>query len=194
MRLLKGQSLVELLIAMFVIVVGLTAATNMILSNARTQEESAARVVGANLAREGVELAKAVRDSNWIAGGSTSFVAGLASGTDYTGVPRMEGGVFIDFDFSPDTIGHANAIIKQSTNAGSRGLFVQGNGSSGQNTIYRRLVTLAPICNDGSILSSGSSCTGGNPQVGVRVSSLAQWTNRTGTHTSLVEDEFYDWR
>lgn len=194
MHSLKGQSLVELLIAMFVIVVGLTAATNMILSNARIQEESAARVVGANLAREGVELAKAVRDSNWIAGGSTSFAEGLADGTDYTAVPRMDSGVFLDFDFSVDAISDANAVIKRSTNSGSRGLYVQGTSASGENTIYRRLVTLSPICDDGSILSSGSSCSGGNPQVGMRVSSLVQWTNRSGTHSSLVEDEFYDWR
>ncbi len=190
----RGQSLVELLIAIFVIVVGLTAATNMIFSNARIQEDSAERVVAANLAREGVELAKAVRDSNWVAGGGTSFVAGLSNGTDYTGVPRMDGGVFIDFDFTPDDISDTEAAIKRSTNAGSLGLFVQGSGASGSSTIYRRLVTLSPICDDGSILDSGSSCTGGNPQVGVRASALVQWTNRTGVHSSLVEDEFYDWR
>ena len=190
----KGQTLVELLVAMFVIVVGLTAATNIIFSNARTQEESAERVVAANLAREAVELAKAVRDSNWIAGGGTAFTAGLANGTDYTGVPRMDGGIFLDFDFTPETIDDPGALLLRSTDAGSPYLLVQGAGASGVNTIYRRLVTLSPICDDGSILSSGDSCTGGNPQVGLRVSAQVQWINRTGTHTSLVEDEFYDWR
>lgn len=190
----RGQSLVELLIAIFVIVVGLTAATSMIFSNARTQELSAERVIAANLAREGVELAKAVRDSNWIAGGSTSFAAGLASGTDYTGVPLMEGGSFGGFSFTPNDMTHAHTLMRRSTHASSPGLLVQGSTASGANTIYRRLVTLAPICDDGSILSSGSSCPGGNPQIGIRASSLVQWTNRSGTHTSLVEDEFYDWR
>jgi hypothetical protein len=166
----------------------------MIFSNARTQAESAERVVAANLAREGVELAKAVRDSNWIVGGSTSFAAGLASGTDYTGIPQMEGGTFAGFDFTPNDMTHARTVMYRSTLTASPGLYVQGAGVSGSATAFRRLVTLSPICTDGSILSSGSSCPGGNPQIGVRASSRVQWTNRTGTHTSLVEDDFYDWR
>ena len=190
----KGQTLIELLVAMFVIVVGLTAATNVIFSNSRAQEESAQRVVGANLAREGVELAKAVRDSNWIAGGATSFVEGLADGADYTAVPRMEGGAFIDFDFTPDLMSDAGTIIRRSTNTNSAGLFVQGTDASGAATIYRRLVTLSPICQDGSILLSGDTCDSTNPQNGVRVSSLVEWTNRSGVHESLVEDDLYDWR
>jgi Tfp pilus assembly protein PilV len=189
-----GQSLVELLVALFVIIVGLTAVTNIIFSNARVQSDSADRVVAANLAREAVELAKAVRDSNWVAGGSTAFDTGLADGTDYTGVPRMDGGVFIDFDFAPNALTDDEATLWQSTNPASPGLFVQGTGASGSTTLFRRLVTFAPICDDGSILTSGDACTGGNPKIGMRVTAITQWTNRTGTHQSIVEDDLYDWR
>src|SRR3989344_4373372 len=103
-RLLKGQSLIELLIAMTVIIVGLTAESATIFGQVRLQERNADEVVAANLAREGVELAKAVRDSSWIAGGATTFDAGLYAGTDYTAVPLMDGGTFGGFDFAPNTI------------------------------------------------------------------------------------------
>lgn len=193
-RLRAGQSLVELLVAIFVIVVGLTAVTNVIFSNARVQADSADRVVAANLAREGVELAKAVRDSNWISGGGTAFDEGLADGTDYTAVPRMDGGVFLDFDFAAETMTDPETQIRSSSDGDSPVLFVQGTDASGSATIFRRLVILAPICNDGSILEGGDNCSGGNPKVGIRVTSVVQWTNRTGTHQSTVVDDLYDWR
>ncbi|MEN9557941.1 MAG: hypothetical protein RL141_310 [Candidatus Parcubacteria bacterium] len=190
----RGQTLVELMVAMFVIIVGLAGASNVIFSNARAQAESAERVTAGNLAREAVELAKAVRDSNWVAGGGVAFDAGLSAGTDYTGVPRMEGGAFIDMDFTPNAMSDATAVLKRSTNPASAGLFVQGTGASGSDTPFRRLVTFAPICADGSIQASGSACTVVNPKIGVRVSAVVEWTQRTGSHDITVEDELYDWR
>lgn len=189
----RGQSLVELIVAMFVIIVGLVAAGSVIFSNARAQERSADRVFAANLAREGAELVKAVRDSNWMAGGATAFDAGLSNGTDYTAVPRMDGGVFIDFDFAPNLITDATATLKRSTNAGSVGLYVQGTSASGSNTAFSRLVTLSPICSDYTTRSSGSSC-GVLTKIGIRVNSTVRWVRRDGAHTSVIEEDLYDWR
>lgn len=189
----RGQSLTELMIAMSVIIVGLAAASAVILSNVRLQERSADQVAAANLAREGTELAKALRDSNWIAGGATAFNQGLSSGTDYTAVPRMDGGAFIDFDFTPDDLTDAETVMKRSTDAGSTGMFVQGTGASGSNTVFRRLVTMLPICSDYSLASEGSDC-GGLDVVGVRVRSEVTWTKREGTKSTTVEDDLYDWR
>jgi Tfp pilus assembly protein PilV len=189
----RGQSLIELLIAMFVIIVGLSASGTIIFSNLRLQERSADRVVGTNLAREGVELAKAVRDSNWVAGGSTAFDVGLYSGTDYTAVPRMDGGTYIDFDFTPNAIADATATLKRSTNASSPGLFVQGTGSTGSNAGFSRLVTLAPICSDHTTRASGLTC-GGLTKIGIQITSTVQWTKRGTTFTSTIVDNIYDWR
>ncbi|HWQ99404.1 MAG TPA: hypothetical protein VN397_00990, partial [Candidatus Methylomirabilis sp.] len=127
-RLLKAQSLIELLIAMSVIIVGLTSASMIIFSNVRLQERSADEVAAANLAREGVELAKGVRDSNWI--GGTAFDTGLSSGTDYTAAPRMEGGTFIDFEFAPNVISAPEAAVKRSASLTAPQLFVQGSGAT----------------------------------------------------------------
>jgi Tfp pilus assembly protein PilV len=195
MRFLRAQTIIELLIAMSVIVVGLTSAAGIIFSNQRLQERSANLVTASNLAREGVELAKAVRDTNWIAG--APFDTGLASSTDYTAVPRMDGGIFIDFDFFANATSDAIALMKRSTNANSMGMFVQGSGVAGgsTNTIFSRLVTLNPICSDYTIRTSGSSCPDpGNPKIGVEVTSLVQWKMRDGWRQSSIVDNLYDWR
>jgi prepilin-type N-terminal cleavage/methylation domain-containing protein len=190
----RGQSLIELLIAMTVIVVGLAAVSTMIFSNLRLQERSADRLIGANLAREGVELAKSVRDSNWMAGGATTFDQGLSTGTDYTGVPRVVNGNFVGFSFTPDTLDADQALLYQTAwGSGSDGLLVQGPGASGTASPFRRLLTLSPICSDYTTRSSGSQC---NPltQIGIRVTSQVRWTKRGYDYYSTVEDDLFDWR
>lgn len=197
--LLCGQSLIELLIAMTVIIVGLTAAGTLIFSNIRLQEQSKERVVADNLAREGIELAKAKRDSNWLAG--LPFDDGLYVGTDYTAVPRMDGGTFIDFEFAPTLGVESPALhVKRSTNASSSGMFVQGTGSSGSDTGYSRILMFQPICSDGvsrATALDGQTCAdvlGGSSKIGIRTLSMLSWTSRGITRSASIVDELYDWR
>jgi Tfp pilus assembly protein PilV len=200
MRSLRGQTIIELLIAMSVIVVGLTASAGIIFSNQRLQERSAETVTASNLAREGIELAKAVRDSNWIAG--DPFDTGLFNGTDYTAVPCMDGGVpctpagavLGTFDFGANTSTDAAAIVIRSSNISSPNMFVQGTGATGTNTIFRRIVTLNPICSDYSVVLSGSSCPGATPKIGIQVTSYVTWQMREGWRQSSIVDTLYDWR
>src|SRR3989338_6020870 len=157
-RLLKEQMLKEFLMPITFFTAGSTPPTAAIFSNPGLQERSADEVVAANLAREGVELAKAVRDSSWIAGGAPTFDAGLYAGTDYTAVPLMDGGTFGGFDFAPNTITAAEAVIKRSTNVSSPQLFVQGTGSIGDATFFKRLLPLNPIRSDYSQVVTASTC------------------------------------
>ncbi|GMU25443.1 MAG: hypothetical protein AMXMBFR16_03480 [Candidatus Uhrbacteria bacterium] len=198
---LRGQSLIELLIAMTVIIVGLTAAGSLIFSNIRLQEQSTERVIASNLAREGVELAKAARDSNWLAG--LPFDNGLYEPTepDYTAVPRMDGGEFIDFEFGPDLSVPSPALrMKRSAAASSTGLFVQGTGSTGSDTPYERIMILQPICSDGVSqvqASDGQTCNNvlaGSTKIGIRVLSRVSWTSRGINRSTYIVDELYDWR
>ena len=62
----QGQSLIELIIAMTIIQVGLFSVWSLFLYNFSAQKEAEMRIVGINLAREAVETAKNMRDSNWL--------------------------------------------------------------------------------------------------------------------------------
>lgn len=175
---------------MTVIMVGLSAAGTLVFSNIRLQERSTDRVVAANLARGGVELAKAHRDSNWLA--NADFREGMHDGMDYTGVPVMELGRFKAFDFTADDIDDDWTRLKRSTHASSTRMFVQGPAAEGEDTIYKRLIMFQPICTDGSVAAEGSACTG--DPVGVRVTSRVVWDKRNKRHESVIIDELYDWR
>lgn len=190
----RGQTLVELLMALSVIIIGLTASAGVVFSNIRVQEISADRIVATNLAREGVEYTKSIRDSNWLA--NVAFDTNLHSGTDYTGVPVWVDAQFVGFDFTATDMDDVDwTTVKLSTNASTTGaLYAQGPSYSGTDTLFQRLVTLQPICSDASVMSEGFSCISPLTTVGVRVTSRVSWSKRGVMRTSTIVDELYDWR
>lgn len=64
-RLRRGFSLGEVLLASFVLTMGLTAATALIVSSVNHSYESRDAVIATELAQEGVELVRNVRDQNF---------------------------------------------------------------------------------------------------------------------------------
>lgn len=192
-RYYQGQSLIELLVAMVVIIIGLSAAAGIVFSNIRVQEISSDRLVASNLAREGVEYVKEIRDSNWLAG--SAFNAGMYSGTDYTAIPIWTNGEFTGLDFGPTSISSDTyTLVKLSSNAATaNALYAQGPAYPGTATMFRRLLLLQPICSDMTVVAEGASC-GALQVVGVRITSTVTWTKRGTTRQSQVIDEIYDWK
>lgn len=66
-RLQKGQGLLETIVAIGVIVTGLISVMTLVISNLTSAREAALRYQAVNLAREGIELIRNKRDSNWLA-------------------------------------------------------------------------------------------------------------------------------
>ncbi len=62
----SGQTLLEMVIAIAVITISTLASTTLIIRTISTGRTSQARIEGANLSREGVEVIRGVRDSNWL--------------------------------------------------------------------------------------------------------------------------------
>ncbi len=83
-----GFSLVEVLLAIFILSFGLMAAISLVTSSVRQNYGNRDVIVAAGLAQEGVELVRNVRDNNFAAradGASrTAFSSGFPSGDDST--------------------------------------------------------------------------------------------------------------
>lgn len=197
MKLKAGQTMIELMIALAIIVIGLFAAMDLVYSNLALVNRDSDEVTAINLAREGVELAKETRDSNWLAG--NAFDQGLyKTGTpsDYTGTVVWTGtaGTTPSFDFTADTLADANAKIVL-----SNGMFQQ-TGVSGSSTLFARLLVFHPICNTGSppyVVKNPTdvpdTCAAGT-KIGVRVESDVRWTRNNTQRDEVVYDDLYDWR
>ncbi len=193
---LKGQTILELLIAMAVIAVGLLAAVTLVFYNLRLVEQDVDEVVVVNLAREGVELAKAARDANWLAG--VQFDSGLADGSDYTATPAWNGSPeSLFFDFEANDFSDSNTNLIQVTTSTAPLFFGNSNAVLPafytSSTEYKRLLTFHPICEDYSVLASGTIC---DPmlKIGIRVESRIQWIRKGATKEFTIYEDLYDWR
>lgn len=62
----KGQGMIEVMIAIYLVIVGLLSLMNLVFYNLRAQSFNHNMLISSNLAREGIEVVRNIRDSNWL--------------------------------------------------------------------------------------------------------------------------------
>jgi Tfp pilus assembly protein PilV len=201
----RGQSLIEAIVALGIISTAVSSALSLAVSSLSAEKDSGAAVTAGNLAREGIETVRMIRDSNWLAGNAwdAGLTSGLAGSYDYTAVPVIDtasAGVNWSLDFTPNAVTDNTArvyLCTLSTCSGMLGLFRQtaaampaGYAASG----FSRLITLNPICKDGTVATVPAGCASGNDKVGLRVTARMAWSVSGRAHTLSVEERMYDWR
>jgi len=83
-----GFSLIELIVAIGLIGVGLLSVASLAAQNVRVQYYNRNSLISSQLAQEGLELARNIRDNNWKATSSTTTLSELFAAkfiVDYTG-------------------------------------------------------------------------------------------------------------
>lgn len=187
----------ELLIATAVISTGLFAAASIVFSNLQLSDRDADEIVAVNLAREGIEEAKQLRDSNWLAG--NPFDAGFVGGaSDYTATPIWDGKATspgVSFDFAAASFADSSTQVRQSANPATPGFYTQ-NDPGATLTLWNRLLTFHPICDTGGGLTyknDGQTC-GPDPKVGIRVEANIQWRRKGQAFNRVMYEDLFDWR
>jgi len=160
----SGLTLIETLIALLVLSLGLIPALAVLSSSTRISALIKNNLIAANLAQEGVEVIRSLRDANWFAG--QAFDAGLEGNwrvewnTNWTANP-------------PQTV-VTNPSLKFDS---ATGLY---NYSSGLDTGFKRSVGVVKTANP-----CGCELT---------VISRVEWSQRGNARTISVESHLYDWR
>ncbi|MBI5135532.1 hypothetical protein HZA86_04865 [Candidatus Uhrbacteria bacterium] len=197
----RGNTVLEMLIALFVITTGLFAIIGLSFGNAVQTKTSLNEVQAANFAREGIEIVRNIRDSNKYkrdaTGESVRWNAGINIEGDYainTAAIGTDNPILIAKTSSPD-----NTTIAFQSNQ-----FVQPGPSSGA-TKYHRAVQLYPICSSGSTQvddlgsDTSSSCvfndidSGQGGTIGVQVIARVTWQEGGRARKIEVEDRLYNW-
>jgi len=172
----EGFTLVELLIAIAVFGIGIMAAFTLALGNWRTDKENYNRVMAGNLSREGIELVRHLRDSNWLKMDNNEecdnpgFVCKWDSYMDNVGNRRF----LIDYEsihfVSPIKVldvacnntleeciencnqGSSNYCVLQYDFGGDfdERFFYHDNGTNDHLTNFKRVIDLEAICYDGT--------------------------------------------
>ncbi|MDO8668682.1 MAG: hypothetical protein Q7K65_00105 [Candidatus Buchananbacteria bacterium] len=209
----NGQSLLELVVAIGVITVGLFSVWNLFISNFNGEQESGARVLAINLAREGVEIVKNIRDSNWLYIDNNdncsyngidydpcNWDSGLSG--DGTGVAQniFSDSVYIDYA-NVDNISDDKAKIYQDPTSG-----LYSHDNLGQPTIYRRFIEIKNICcadvnsdlkcDDLSVdfTVKDTVCLESELKVGLDVKSTVSWSINGQNRQTFVNERFFNWK
>jgi hypothetical protein len=200
----KAQGLIETIIAIGIIITGLSSAMSLIVQNKIATEEAEDRLIATNLAREGVEIVRNIRDTNWLSCEMSGFVPNcndwdqdLYSGNDVIAVPVFNP-LYNSWiiDFAPDSIQHDYARIWRKNGGTSEFIGVQFNSNEptppdSTLTNFRRILELYSICSDKSVLAS---CPTDNPKIGIRVQSKVLWNSRGRESTIVIEERLFNWR
>lgn len=192
----NGQGLLEVVVAIGVLSTGVFSLLTLMTSALNTAIENQERVRAGNLAREGIEVVRAIRDSNWLK--SNVFDAGLVGvGADYTGAASFEASTGIwSMDFRANDLNDQEAQFY----ALPDGMLIQWSTAMGappETAVpLRRLITLNPICLNTligvyTIISSGI-CP--DKKAGIEVRSEVRWSVGARTHNLSFVEQIYDWR
>jgi hypothetical protein len=194
----RGQSMLEALLAIGIIVTSVSSSITVVSAAINAEKDSESTIVGSNLAREGIEAVRSVRDSNWLA--SAIWDTGISGDAgDYVGVPVLDPALGTwSMEYAPDDFtDDATRVYRYATGSGAAvvGLMVQAAAQPSEAVVtpFRRLVETHPICTDGSIVDQGETC-GAQDKIGIQVLSKVRWNISGRPKEFTAEERLYDWR
>lgn len=172
MRNQRGQSLIETIIALSIIVSGLGGAVTLVTYSLRSSESTLNRLIAQNLAAESIEVVTNIRDSNYLAG--DAFNAALDGGPDGTAIAVFDEATNTwTIDFAPNAFTEPTTTLYQ-----QGGVYRQSSASiAGTATPFKRLITL-----DNSNADE------------IHVTAEVQWSERGQVKRMGMERTLYNWR
>ena len=201
----RGQSMLEAVIATGIIVTAVSSALTLVSSSIKAEKESESLLAAGNLAREGIEAVRAIRDSNWLAG--ATWDAGLTgpgfTNRDYDGIPVYSPTTNLwSMDLTPNAISAASGRVYRYTSGGGGayiGLHVQASTQPGGTVVtpFRRFITMQLLCDNGAggynVVSTGADC-GAQERVGRVVTSEVTWLIANQTKRIRMVERIFNWR
>lgn len=191
----RGSTLIEVMIALVVIAVGLLGALSLATSNVRNQGIGLSRLIANNSAREGIELVRNIRDSNWLSGPSRAWYDGIAGSTACAVIrdARVATLDFIQCPAGADFFTDKYRLVKNET-AIADVFLQQGNQASvsGSPTAFYRKLELKPLC----LVAGAETLTGCTiaSAIGMRVTSEVSWKQSGQDRMVRLRENLYNWR
>ncbi len=203
----SGQSLIEALIAITVLVVGIISLISLLMNARSTAREVEKETIATQLGAEVMEAARFVRDSNWLrredGDGTAEYYDGLRDGTLYNGY----------YTWDPTSADPGTAIMFRFTSGGpttdQEKIWIDGSDYYRQHQIpgsilgwtesgFERIVSTYPICyatgvGEYLITADGDTCAS-DTEIGIQVRVQITWTIAGDEHVRIFEERLYDWK
>lgn len=189
-----GFTLLEVVVAISVIVTGVIAGLTLTTHNLNVSYFSEKNLIAANLAREGLEAVRQIRDSNWLA--NAPFESGLTdNGYKITVGLDEEDGRFIVAWQNTDIGNCDDCSLYINADSG-----VYSHDGSGLRTPFRQMIYFKEICwqdelQEETVLDYADSCQDHLLElVGLEAKNVLEWTESGALKQINAIDRFYDWR
>ncbi len=165
----SGFTVLELIVVMFIISLGLIGVLSLAVQNIKVSGLNKNELIASQLAQEGLELVRSIRDKNWLTSGNDwKLGAGAGSGSDI----YQDGIYAIDYNNGiMDVVGIGDINAKLKINGG---FYEHGAGGD---TIFSRVITII-----------------NNAADYMEIESKVRWGERGEMHSYTVSTALYDWR
>ncbi|MBI2356254.1 MAG: hypothetical protein HYV13_03575 [Candidatus Doudnabacteria bacterium] len=193
-RFQAGQTLIETILATFILTTSLVAGLSVAIYVLTAQAVSENQVIATNLAREGIEAVRMMRDTNWLAAEPDPASPDPDATDDLQSCPDLAGDFCYPKAFSAPSFNLAEGNYRLNYNSATRAWSLQSGGSfdlflqvDGQYTptvngtsIYAREISIA--------YNTASPYTPQNPEVHVKSGAL--WRGKNCTEFDGSSDLF----
>jgi len=188
-----GFTVVEVVIAIIILTLGLVASVSLIVSTLRANETSLNHLTAANLAQEGLEAIRNIRDSNWLqnypwnSGGDANFGREGGWNSDFSksvfGANPAEGIYFIIEPQLNEIVpwklteidGHTDLVANSKMKLNENGIYNYTNGS---NTIFSRYLKISYLDENNDLIADFKDQK-------IKVESKVIWPNKRNNFTEL---------
>jgi len=201
-----GQSMIEAIVAVAIIGIALVGFLSQSTYNYLAVSESFTRNIASNLAREGVEVVRNMRDTNWLKGcpnpekPAECFVwnSGFSHNMEYSAV------AILDVDAHQWSLSFVNKAFDACVADETCRLYKNQSGIhtaspvNAEPSIYYRQLELRPICADETacggdgVCQSGEKCPGA--QIGVEVAARVGWKKGADWRSEMAVERLYNWK
>jgi Tfp pilus assembly protein PilV len=164
----RAFSLVEIIVILFIISLGLMAILSLIIQNIQSQSYNRNNLTAYQLAQEGIEMIRKVRDSNWKV--SAAFTLGLATttGTTYQN--------YMDYRDTWPHDASANPTLLTILKQDSAGLYFHDSVSPATTSPFSRLIRTKKLDNNS-----------------LQVNSVVSWQDHNRNYSYDLETILYNW-
>jgi type II secretory pathway pseudopilin PulG len=201
----SGETLIEAMLAMAVILLALIGLLSLSSFNYLSSRETFNRNIALDLAREGIELARNVRDSNWFRGCSDlskpancfAWNTGLCENINTKFIPVFDTNT--NKWILQKTAKDLKTCVEDKTclmNKTSLGVY--SPQVTGEATRFYRLLEINPICKNEAecggdgVCQNGEKCVG--EQIGMQLLSFVRWQETNTMRNAKLEERLYNWR
>lgn len=166
-------TLLETVTVLFIISVGLVGILSLTVKSANVQNSNKNLLIASQLAQEGLELVRNVRDTNWLLSTSSApiawdrYIEGSPSGNRYR----------VDYaTFAPTPISDlSEARLQRQSTGPETGLYLHDSGQP--DSIFSRMITITSSTSTASL-----------------VSSQVYWDEQGRVNSYKLETQLYDWK